>query len=138
MSLVVNMFEQAALVAVGALLCYLLLWWKGRNLKKVENLEAEALVAKARTEAEIATRDARLAANEEATKIRQEAEQALSSRRAERLELERRLAEREALINSQLTRVVESEQSLKEQKDALQRKADVVDRKQRELSELRS
>ena len=136
MSLLANMFEQAALVAVGALLCYLLLWWKGRNLKRVKSLEAEALLVKARTEADIATRDARLAANEEALKLRQEADQAMTSRRAERLEWERRLAEREGLINSQLSRIVEAEKSLNEQKTALQQRAEAIERQQRELAEI--
>src|SRR5882724_3111337 len=136
MSLLANMFEQAALVAVGALLCYLLLWWKGRNLKRVKSLEAEALLVKARTEADIATRDARLAANEEALKLRQEADQAMTSRRAERLEWERRLAEREGLINSQLSRIVEAEKSLNEQKTALQHRAEAIERQQRELAEI--
>src|SRR6266704_2209715 len=136
MSLLVNIVEQAALVAVGAGLCYWLLWWKGRNLKKVKTLEAEALVAKARADAEITSRDARLAANEEARKLREEADQALTTRRAERLELERRLAERETLINSQLTRLVESEKTLNEQKEDLRLRAIAIEGQQRELTEL--
>ncbi len=136
MSLLVNIVEQAALVALGAGLCYWLLWWKGRNLKKVKTLEAEALVAKARADAEITSRDARLAANEEARKLREEADQALATRRAERLELERRLAERETLINSQLTRLVESEKTLNEQKEALRLRAIAIEGQQRELTEL--
>src|SRR6266404_4669664 len=136
MSLLVNIVEQAALVGVGAGLCYLLLWWKGRNLKRVKTLEAEALLAKGRTEAEITLRDARLAANEEARKLREQADQALAARRAERLELERRLAEREALINSQLARLVEVEKGLNEQKEALSKQANAIESRQRELAEL--
>src|SRR5438094_8378283 len=136
MSLLVNIVEQAALVAVGAGLCYWLLWWKGRNLKKVKTLEAEALLAKAKADAEITSRDARLAANEEARKLREEADQALATRRAERLELERRLAERETLINSQLTRLVESEKTLNEQKEDLRLGAIAIEGQQRELIEL--
>ncbi len=136
MSLLVNIVEHAALVAVGAGLCYWLLWWKGRNLKKVKTLEAEALLAKARADAEITSRDARLAANEEARKLREEADQELATRRAERLELERRLAERETLINSQLTRLVESEKTLNEQKEALRLRAVAIEGQQRELTEL--
>src|SRR6266478_6138199 len=136
MSLLVNIVEHAALVAVGAGLCYWLLWWKGRNLKKVKTLEAEALLAKARADAEITSRDARLAANEEARKLREEADQELATRRAERLELERRLAERETLINSQLTRLVEAEKTLNEQKEALRLRATAIEGQQRELSDL--
>src|SRR4249920_833525 len=106
--------EGAVLVAAGAALCYLLLWWRDRNFKKVKTLEIEAAVEKARSEAEMIIRDARLAANEEATKLREQVEQSFTARRGERAELERRLSEREALINSQLARVVEAESSLKE------------------------
>jgi ribonuclease Y len=136
MSLLVNIVEHAAFVAVGAGLCYWLIWWKGRNLKQIKTLEAEALLAKGRTEAEITLRDARLAANEEARKLREQADQALAARRAERLELERRLAEREALINSQLTRLVEVEKGLNEQKEALSKQANAIESQQRELAEL--
>src|SRR5438046_5726030 len=136
MSLLVNIAQHAALVVVGAGLCYWLFWWKGRNLKRIRVLEAEALLAKARTEAEITLRDARLAANEEARKLREQADQALAARRAERLELERRLAEREALINSQLTRLVEVEKGLNEQKEALSKQANAIESRQRDLAEL--
>src|SRR5437016_3336493 len=136
MSLLVNIIEHAALVAVGAGLCYWLFWWKGRNLTKVRILEAEALLAKARTDAEITIRDARLAANEEARKLRDEDDQALAARRAENLELERRLAEREALINSQLSHIVEAETTLNQQKEALFQKANALEGQGRDLAEL--
>src|ERR1043165_9868167 len=123
MSLLVNIVEHAAFMGVGAGLCYWLFWWKGRNFKKVKALEAQALLTKARTDDEITVRDARLAANEEARKLREEADQALAARRVERLELERRLAEREVLINSQLTRIVDAEKSLNDQKQALGQRA---------------
>src|SRR5438874_23290 len=136
MKLLFNWLAHAGLVGVGAGLCYWLLWWKGRNLKKVKTLEAEAILAKARTEAEIAIRDARLAGNEDARKVREETEQALAARRVERLELERRLAERESLINSQLSRIVEAEKTLNEQKEALQGKTKALETQERELAAL--
>ena len=136
MSLWVNIVEHGAVAAMGATLCYLLLWWKGRDLRKLTALEAEALLTKAKTEAEIITRDARLAANEETAKLRIQADQALAARRAERLELEKRLAERETLINSQLTRLLEVEKTLTEQKEDLSKKRDVLEIQQRELAEL--
>ena len=52
MTLLVNIVVDAGLASAGASLCYLLLWWKDRNLKDAKRLEAEALVAKARSEAE--------------------------------------------------------------------------------------
>ena len=136
MSLWVNIVEHGVVAAMGATLCYLLLWWKGRDLRKLTALEAEALLTKAKTEAEIITRDARLAANEETAKLRNQADQALAARRAERLELEKRLAERETLINSQLTRLLEVEKTLTEQKEDLSKKRDVLEIQQGELAEL--
>jgi ribonuclease Y len=136
MSLLVNIFEHAALVAVGASLCYLLLWWKGRNLQKLRTLEGEALLGKARSEAEMVLRDASLAANEEARKLREEAEKSSAAGRVERADLERRLAEREALINSQLERMVEAEKQLNTQEAALRQRAETLERKELELAAL--
>jgi len=136
MSSLGNIFEGAALLAAGAVFCYLLLWWKDRNLKQIKILEAEAVVAKAHNETEMIRRDARLAASEEAHKLREEVEQSFAARRAERAELERRLAEREGLINSQLERIVETEKSLSEQKQALNRRSDALDHQEREAAEL--
>jgi len=136
MSLWVNIVEHGAAAAVGAGLCYGLLWWKGRDLKRLRTLEAESLLAKAKTDAEIINRDARLAANEETLKLREQADQAMAARRAERLELERRLAEREALINSQLTRILEVEKNLGEQKAALVKKGEALEIQQTELAKL--
>ena len=143
MSLWLNIFEHAALVVVGAVLCYLLLWWKDRNLKRLKAMEAEALLTKARTEADMLIRDTRLAANEEALKLRNEVEQSFVARRVERAELERRLGERESLINSQLERIVEAEKNLDEQKrtvrgrlQELQDKEEVLKRKATEADGL--
>jgi ribonucrease Y len=136
MSLLVNMFEHAALVAVGASLCYLLLWWKGRNLQKLRTLEGEALLAKARSEADMVLRDARLTGNEEARILREEAEKSFAARRAERADLERRLAERETLINSQLERMVEAEKHLNHQEAVLRQRTETLERKELELEAL--
>jgi len=135
MSLLVNILEHAALVGVGVALCYLLLWWRGRNLKRVRTLEAEALLSKARAEAEIIVRDARLAASSEAEKLRQEVEASFTARRAERAELEKRLAEREALINSQLERIVQSEKNLSELEAALTRRSEALESQHKALAE---
>ena len=37
MSVYGKLAEDGGLAAAGAVLCYLLLWWKGRNLKDVKN-----------------------------------------------------------------------------------------------------
>src|SRR3954469_8567796 len=106
MSFWLNILQGAVLLAAGALLFFLLSKWKERGLNKARVVEADATLTKARSEAELIIRDARLAANEESRKLREEIEASFASRRQERNELERRLAERETLINSQLQRVV--------------------------------
>jgi ribonuclease Y len=136
MSSWVNIFIGAGMAIAGAALCYLLLWWKDRNLKKASACEAEALLARARSEAELVVQNARLAASEEARKLRDELEQSFAARRAERADLERRLSERESLINSQLERILEAEKNLKEQKEALRTRTQELEQQQRELGEL--
>src|SRR6266478_2172625 len=112
MNQLAEILEYSALLGGGAVLWHLVIWWKRRSQKRAGVLEAEGLQAKAQQEAENLVRDARLTANEEAMKLRDQVEQALAAGRAERLELERRLGEREVLINSQLSRIVEAEKNL--------------------------
>lgn len=136
MSPLVNILEGGAFATAGGVLCFLLLWWKERNLKEAKKLEADALLATARSEAEVITRDARLAANAEAMGLRAEIERSFAARCSERAELEKRLSEREALINSQLQRLVEAEKTLSEQKSALIHKTEAIERQQLELEDL--
>src|ERR1700685_571644 len=98
----VDTLEHAGLVLSGAVICYVLLEWRKHQAKQAEASQKEAGVDKARQQAETIVREARLTGSQEALKAHEQFEQALASRRAERLELERRLAEREGLINSQL------------------------------------
>jgi ribonuclease Y len=136
MSSWVNILAGAVLLAAGAILSYVGLWLKGRGLRKARDLEAEAVITKARNEAEIIVRDARLAANEDARKMREQTEAAFAARRAERAELERRLSDREGLINSQLERIVEAEKNLNEQKVAFRQRTEAVEKVERALEEL--
>ncbi|HEY2081227.1 MAG TPA: Rnase Y domain-containing protein, partial [Verrucomicrobiae bacterium] len=133
-----NILEGAVLFAAGALICFALLWWRERNLQKAKSLEIQALLDKARTEAEIIQRDARAAANQEALKLRDQIEQSFTERRVERAESERRLAERETLINSQLQQMMEAEKALKEQKQTLETQVTSVDAEKRQLAELKT
>ncbi len=131
-----NILEGALLLVAGGLLCYFLMWWKEQSLKAAKTLEGEAILNKARNEADLVLRDARLAANEEAKKLREQVEESFAARRLERTELEKRLGEREALINSQLTRMVEAEGTITEHKAALRQRAEALDSRERELAEL--
>jgi ribonucrease Y len=136
MTLVANIVEDAGLMAAGAVFCFLLLWWRDRSLKRTRVLEAEAILAKTRAEADVMVRDARLAAKDEAAKLREQVEQSFATRRLERAELERRLSEREALINSQLERIVEGEKNLKEQKESVRERTAAIERKEQQLDTL--
>ena len=136
MSSLGNILQGALLLVAGAVLCYLLLWWKERSFKKGRKLEMEATLEKARLEAETIVRNAKLAANEEGLKVRQEVEQSFAARRAERVESERRLSEREALINSQLGKMVEAEKSLKDQEAALTQRREKLHEQEGQVANL--
>jgi len=138
MILLANIFEGAAFFAAGAVICFALLWWRERNLQKAKLLETQALLDKARNEAEIIKRDASAAANQEALKLREQIEESFAARRAERAESERRLAEREALINSQLQQMMEAEKALKEEKQTHEAQVAAVEAGKREVAELKS
>jgi len=136
MTSLVNIVQDGGLATAGGALCYLLLWWKDRNLKEARRLEAEALLVKARNEAQALLGSARVTANQEALKLREELDRSFSARCAERDELGRRLGEREALINSQLQQVVDAENRANEQRAALRQQAEALEQRQRELEEL--
>ena len=135
MSSLVDTFEHAGLVLSGAVLCYLFVQWRRREAGGAQASEAQSLLEQAQREAEIVVRDARLKAGEEALKQHEQTEQAVATRRAERLELEKRLAERENLINSQLLRIVEAEKSINDEKEALHRQAEALKCKEQSLTE---
>ena len=90
--------------------------WRRRGREKAALLEA------ARREAEAIVREARLAANEEALKLRSETEQ--------------RLSEREALVNRQLENLVREEKSLRAQREELEGKLAEAQRLRQESAEL--
>jgi len=136
MSLVWNIVGAALCLAAGAGFCYLFLSRKHRRAKEAEALAAQSTLEQARREAESLTQNARAAGNAEAAKLREQVEQSLAERRNENAAQERRLSEREALLNSQLARIIESEKDLKQQKDALDRKSTALENAQQELIEL--
>jgi len=136
MSSLVDTLEHAGLVLSGAVLCYLALQWKKRGARRAQDSQSEAILEQARQQAEAIVREARLAASEEALRQRSETEQAVTARRAERLELERRLADREGLINSQLERIVDAEKQLNVDKDSLRQRREQIETREQELAEM--
>src|SRR6266404_5159773 len=123
MSSLVDTLEHGGLVLSGAVVCFLFLQWRGQRGIDDEGRDGQSRVEQGRREAEMILRDARLRASEETLKVHEQTEEALAGRRAERLEFERRLSERETLINSQLARIVESEKNLNQEADALRGRA---------------
>jgi ribonucrease Y len=136
MSSLVDTLEYAGLVLSGAVIFYLGLFWKKREARIARTVESESILERAREQAEIILRDARLTASEEALKQRSEVEQAIAARRAERLELERRLSDREGLINSQLERIVDAEKQLTGEKQRLGQRLEDLEAKERALAAL--
>jgi ribonuclease Y len=136
MNSLVDTFEHAGLVLTGGVLFFLYLQWRKYLAARASVAEAETLVDQARHEAEIVLRDARVAASEEALKLRSQTEQGLAAGRAARLELERRLAEREGLINSQLQRIVDAEASLTKEAESLRERAGRLVQREQDLGQL--
>lgn len=129
-------FDGAALFTGGAALSFALLWWRDRRLKLARARELQALREQAQAEAEILKREATAAAQKETLRYREEMEQSFAEHRAERAESERRLSEREGLINLQLARLMEAEKTLQEQRDTLQARAQVLEEQEKQIAEL--
>src|ERR1700722_11564398 len=121
MILLANIVPEGAAFVAGVAICFLFLWWKDRKTRQLQSAEAQSVLEQARRNAENTLRDARLAANEEALRIREETDKSFAARRQERADLERRLSERESLINTQLEKIVQAEKGLQEQKEGLQK-----------------
>jgi len=125
-----------AFFVAGAAMGYWLWRWKERNLRAAFTLKEQALLEDARRQAEVIAREARVQANEEALKIRRTAEDSYSTHKQELAETEKRLVERESLINRQLQSIVEEERRLREQQDDCHRKSGELENQRQELVEL--
>jgi ribonuclease Y len=129
-------WESAGCFVAGAAVCFAFLWWKEHNTRKLHSLQAQSILEAAKRDADALVRNARLEANEEALKIRTQNEQAFATARLERAESERRLSDREQMINTQLNKLVQSEKDLQEQQRELQRQAESHAAKIQELTRL--
>ncbi|WCJ58783.1 ribonuclease Y [Fontisphaera persica] len=125
-----------AALAGGVILGLLLARWREKCARSALAQQEQQILQNARREAEAITREARLAATEEAMKLRQENEQALAARRREVSEAEQRLAQREALLAQQLKAALEREAALETQKQECQRKAEILAQQQEDLAAL--
>ena len=135
MSLLENPVVLGSAFAAGAAIGYWLWRWKERNVRAAFTLKEQSALEDARRQAEVIAREARVQANEEAIKIRQTAENTYATQKQDLNDAEKRLVERESLINRQLHSIVEEERRLREQLDACDRKSDDLDHQRQELAE---
>jgi len=98
MSLVLYIAGGAVCATAGAGVCAMILNSRNRRREESRRLEAEALVEKIRTTAQ-----------QELAQLRSQSETAAVVERQELAAQERRLTERESLYNTQLTRVLQTE-----------------------------
>ena len=110
-------------------------WLLQRHTRKVRRDQAAAAES-SRQQAETTTREARLAAQEELVRSRQELEASFTARQRSLDDQQQRLAEREQLVNQQLTGLVEREKGLREQLIELQRLQANTTQRQLELDGL--
>jgi len=117
----------------GALIGYGFFYWRERKLHSRRKAEKDSLLDGARREAEAILREAHLAGNEEAVKLREQTEKSFTTRRRELADLEQRLAERESVINHQLEGLVLREKDLREKQQDLEEKKSAADAERNEL-----
>lgn len=89
-----------------------------------------------RRETEIQLEQTRLATQQELAQLRAQFEQANTKERQGLAEQERRLVERETLLNTQLNRVLQTESELKQQREAMDRRHATLEETQKELQAL--
>jgi ribonuclease Y len=129
-----------ALAAGGGLLAAAAAYFAARTRRQTaaaraaQEEEHRRRLEDARRQADNLTREARLLANEEVLKLREQGEQMLARRRLEADEAEKRLAERERLVNRQLERLAEDEQGLRRRTEELRQRAAQLDRQAAEAA----
>ncbi|MCC6234110.1 MAG: ribonuclease Y [Verrucomicrobiales bacterium] len=101
------------LLAAGSLLLFVKHRRETGRLRRESEDHAQALLADARRDAEAMARDAKLQAAEELARLRDQAEQQHQRRRTDLDEMERRLLERERLVNQQLERLSSEEERVR-------------------------
>jgi len=137
MSLLENPFVIGiSCFVLGSVAGYWLLRWKERNLRAALAVKEQSILEDARRQAESLLREARLKANEDMLKLRQDLERSLAGQHDEITEAEKRLVERETLINLQLKNLVDEESSLHRQQQECQQRAEAFQKQQKELDEL--
>jgi ribonucrease Y len=137
MLLAQSIWDGAVFLLLGVILGYALMAWKDRVRRRVSRDASQQLLETARRDAESILRETRLAANEEAAKLREQADKALSLRRHDLAGIEQRLDDREALVNRQLEGLVQRQQELLDKEQSLQQRQSELDAEEKALTQLR-
>jgi ribonucrease Y len=125
MSLVWNIVGATVCAVAGAGVCAMILNSRNRRREEARRREAEAQVERVRT-----------AAQQELTQLRTQFDQATATERKELTEQERRLTEREALLNTQLARILQTETELKQQRESYEQKFTALEISRQEVQAL--
>jgi ribonuclease Y len=136
MTLLAKILYGAIVFAAGAAASLLLVELKRRQTAAAQSRQTEETIAAARRAAENLKREAQLAATENAAKLRAETEASFAARRQELADAEKRSAERDTLVNSQLQTMLRSETQLRQETESLNRRAEEVAAEGRELARL--
>ena len=120
----------------GAAIGYWLWRWKERSVHAALAIKEQSILESAQRQAESITREARLQSEEEALRLRQQTETGFLSRRTDLEAAEKRLNEREALINKQLHHIVEEEKHLRSQQSQYEEKSVALEARQQDLAAL--
>jgi len=123
-------------LASGALIGYWLWRWKDRSIRAALAIKEQGILETAQRQAQTIAREARVGANEDAIKLREKTEEAFAERRARIIEAEKRMVERETIINRQLESMVSEEKALRAQQQEWQKRAEALEQQKNELTEL--
>jgi ribonuclease Y len=125
--------EGVLVFLIGVLSGYLLWRWKQRHASTILAEKDRTLLASAEQQSDNIVREARLKGNEESLKIREEAEKFFTERRKELAATEKRLIEREGLVNQQLENLVQQEKELRSKSTEHQKNAEATEKVRSEL-----
>ncbi|MEW6304336.1 MAG: ribonuclease Y [Verrucomicrobiota bacterium] len=133
---IVDYLGGLLLFGAGVVFYHLLTRSRDKASRAAAETQAQCLVEGAKREAEALVREAKLKANEESLRVRETTEQSFSTRRKELEDTERRLVDREAIINRQLENVALEDKRLREEKTRLDQKEAALEGERQELSAL--
>jgi ribonuclease Y len=125
MNLVWNIVGAVVCAIAGAGVGAMILNSKNRQREEARRRETTAELEKTRASAQ-----------QEIAQIRAQTDHAAAARRQELTDYERRLTERESLLNTQLARVIQTEGELKQQREMLDRKNTELEQGQTDLHRL--